>query len=306
MTADKKIFAERIAAEISPRPLPLVRAARWMLLALLFVSACDTLPDQTSVPDPDAVADPPPRPPLIAIYGDSRTGHDVHRLIVAAMERLKPEAVFHSGDLVANGLKPGQWNTFNAITARLRQSSEFYPALGNHELDSPLYFANFILPGNERWYWVEIDGIHFVVLDTGSDLGAGSEQYRWLEELLSGIAPADFVVPVFHHPPLSAGYHLPDEKGLLRTIVPLFEKYDVDLVFSGHDHTYERLFYNGIQYIVTGGGGAPLHSQARTSPYLQLYLEAYHFCTLRRQGGSLKIEVFGTDSRLLDSFRVER
>jgi acid phosphatase type 7 len=290
----RKISPERFSKGIFRDFLLLARSAILILPASLFFFACDTSPNRVPVPNH----------PLIAVYGDSRTNHDVHQRIVDAMNRLKPAAVFHCGDLVENGLKPEEWDTFNAITATLRQGSEFYPALGNHEFNSPLYFANFVLPGNERWYWVGIDGIHFVVLDTGSDLRVGSEQYNWLEELLAGIDPADLVVSVFHHPPFSAGPHIPDEKKLLESIVPLFEKYDIDLVFSAHDHAYQRFSRNRIQYVVSGGGGAPLHDQARTSPYLQLYLKAYHFCTLKRQDDGLIVDIFGIDSQRLDSFVV--
>ena len=268
--------------------------AGWMLPLLLLLAGCAS--DPVSVPPPSLT---------IGVYGDSRTNHDVHQRVVDALILRQPAAVFHAGDLVEDGLDPGQWEIFNTITANLRQMALFFPALGNHEYNSPLYFANFELPGNERWYRVLIDAITFVVLDTGSDLDPGSEQYRWLEGHLQGIAPADFSVAVFHYPPLSVGSHAADEKGLLQSVVPLFEEYDVDVVFAGHDHAYQRFFYNDIYYIVTGGGGAPLHDQARTSPYLQVFLKEYHFCTLVRQNNQLRLEVFGTDSQLLDSCLVD-
>lgn len=257
-------------------------------------------------PPPPVPGQPQPAPSgiNICVYGDSRSGHGVHQRIVNAMMRLKPVAVFHTGDMVANGRDPGQWAIFNRIAAPLRRSAAFYPALGNHERNSAFYFADFKLPGNGRWYWVNIDSIHFIVLDTDSPIGPGSEQYRWLEKDLQQTHRTDFTVAVFHHPPLNVGPHTADEKKLLGSIVPLFEKYGVDLVFTGHDHDYQRFSYKNICFIVTGGGGAPLYGQKRSSPYLRVFLKAYHFCNLSRHDGQLRVDVFDSDLRPLDSFTV--
>jgi acid phosphatase type 7 len=277
-------------------------AAACLALALL-LSSCRNV----SPPSVPRQLEPAPAGINICIYGDSRSGHGVHQRIVNAIMRLKPVAVFHTGDLVANGRDPGQWAIFNRIVAPLRLSAAFYPALGNHERNAALYFADFKLPGNGRWYWVDIDAIHFIVLDTGSPIGPGSEQYNWLEKYLQRTNPADFTVAVFHHPPLSVGPHAYDEKKLHNSIVPLFEKYDVDLVFAGHDHDYQRFFYNNIHYVVTGGGGAPLYSQKRASPYLKVFLNEYHFCNLtNRHDGQLRVDVFDGNLRVLDSFTVSK
>ena len=71
----------------------------------------------------------------IVIYGDTRTNHAAHRKVVNAISKTKPKVIFHVGDLVENGLDPGQWVIFNDITSQLMQSAEFYPALGNHEVN---------------------------------------------------------------------------------------------------------------------------------------------------------------------------
>jgi len=252
---------------------------------------------------PVALADDPP---VIVVYGDSRTGHSIHQQIVDAIVALNPIAVFHTGDLVENGLNPDHWAVFNSIVSELVETAEFYPALGNHELDSQLFFDNFDLPNNERWYSVDINNIHFIVLDSNSPTDDGSEQYEWLQADLYNIADeTGFIIVVLHHPPFSTGPHVEDEKGLRQSIVPLLEQYGVEAVFAGHDHTYERSVYNDIFYIVTGGGGAPLYDQARTSPYSQLYVKAYHFCTISTSDGQLTVSVFDVNSSLIDQFVID-
>lgn len=66
-------------------------------------------------------------PSYIAIYGDSRTGHDIHRQIVKAMLHYKPTIVFHTGDIVYDG--PDDWALFNEITSELIENAEFFAAI---------------------------------------------------------------------------------------------------------------------------------------------------------------------------------
>ena len=148
----------------------------------------------------------------IIVYGDSRTNHDVHRKIVGHIIIFKPVAVFSTGDLVNDGRVPDEWVVFNNIIAPIRRTSEFYPVLGNHERNADLYFKNFQLPGNERWYSVRKGPIIFFMLDSNSLIGPGSNQHTWLENELRSV-PKDvkFVAAVYHHPAISSGPY-PDEK----------------------------------------------------------------------------------------------
>jgi 3',5'-cyclic AMP phosphodiesterase CpdA len=241
----------------------------------------------------------------IVIYGDSRTDHITHQKIVNEIIKIKPAIVFHVGDLVEDGLNPTQWNTFNEIVSDLVKITQFYPALGNHENNLPLYFDNFTLPNNERWYFVEKNKLHFIVLDSNSDCSIGSEQYLWLEDDLKNISESiKFVIAIFHHPLFSTGPYTEDEKGRRQSIMLLFKKYGVDIVFNGHDHDYERSLYHNIYYIVTGGGGTPLYDQARTSPYSQLFVKAHHFCKLSLVNNQLIIEAYDINSNLIDQFTI--
>jgi len=241
----------------------------------------------------------------VVIYGDTRTNHAIHRKIVAAIMRHTPSVALHVGDLVENGREPADWAVFNEISAELLKTAEFYSALGNHEMDSPLYFQNFHLPGNGRWYSIERQGIHFIVLDSGADLSAGSEQYRWLESDLKNVkSKATFKIALFHYPLFSCGSHPTDGKRLRPVLLPLFKKYGVNAVFSGHDHNYQRFFYGGMYFIVTGGGGAPLHAQHTTNPFLQKFIETYNFCVLTQEGSRLIVRVFDADLTLIDTFVI--
>jgi len=243
----------------------------------------------------------------VVIYGDSRSGHSMHEWIMKGMASIAPEAVFHTGDLVNDGGVADNWITFNNIASQLPSGTPIYPALGNHERESLLYFNNFELPGNERWYSIDdIEGFNFIILDTGSVLSVASSQYQWLQsELSSSVSSTDFTIVTFHYPLYSTGQHGSDEKHIAADLLPLFEQYGVDAVFNGHDHDYERSTVNGIRYIVSGGGGAPLSNQRGTSTYSELYVKAYHFCVLYFDGeGKLKVEAWSDKVRLIDRFEI--
>ena len=241
----------------------------------------------------------------VVIYGDTRTGQDIHRKIIEQIIKVNPLAVFNTGDVVENGDNPADWQAFNEITGKLRATVPYYPALGNHDKEAKLYFENFSLPNNERWYAVNYEKIHFIVLDTNLDISIGSKQYQWLENDFKN-QPDDtlFTVAIFHHPPFSTGLHQDDEKYLQVSIVPLFENYGMDMVFSAHNHGYERSQVRGIYYIVSAGGGAPLYPQIRTSPYSQKFLETYNFCTLEIAQNHLVFKAYDLNGVLIDQVKI--
>lgn len=246
----------------------------------------------------------------IVVYGDSRQGHDVHGEIIDQILVFNPKAVFHTGDLVTKGWLASEWKTFNEVTARLRKAAPFYPAQGNHEYNSKLYFDNFELPNNERWYTVDIDQFHFIILDTNWHIDTGSEQYEWLKQDLAKVnSKKKYNFVILHHPPFSSSVHEEDEKKLRQSIVPLFEQYKVDIVFAGHDHCYERLNHNGIIYIVTGGGGAPLYGRGRQVSDSKIFFKKNHFCVLKynkRHKGKITLEAYDKEGVLLDSIKLEK
>lgn len=245
------------------------------------------------------------QPETIIVYGDTRNNHEIHRQIVSHMLTFKPQAVFSTGDQVNDGRVPDQWVVFNEIIAPIRKTSEFYPLLGNHERNADLYFKIFQLPGNERWYSVRKGPMIFFMLDSNWLIGPGSNQHAWLEKELQSV-PKDvkFVAAVFHHPAISSGPY-PDEKNLQKRLLPLLEKYRVDIVFAGHEHVYERSFKDGITHVTTGGGGAPLHFQLRQNPYGQIFRAVHHFCVLQVTGQMLDVRVYDTDMALVDEFRLK-
>lgn len=244
----------------------------------------------------------------IAVYGDSQHNPKIQQKLVHTIVSYKPSIVFRVGDIVDNGNDPKLWKAFNKIHGPLLKTTEYFPALGNHEFDSALYFKNFPFLNNRRWYSIDREGIHFIVLDSNSDLKPGSEQYKWLTADLAGVnSSAKFKIALFHHPIFDvSGGHVADEKNLKDILLPLFKKYGVSAVFSGHSHCYERFEYEGMQFVVTGGGGSRLYAQdRRPSPYLKKFESTYHFCLLAPRGESLIVRVIDINSKVIDTFKIK-
>lgn len=134
----------------------------------------------------------------------------------------------------------------------------FWPAYGNHDARRWTFFDIFSLPekaeaggrksGTEHYYSFNYGNIHIIMLDSqDSGREPGDRMLRWLEKDLNE-AEQQWKIVVFHHPPYSKGSHDSDDKGdsggrmmeMRSNVLPILEKYDVDLVLSGHSHGYER------------------------------------------------------------------
>ena len=119
----------------------------------------------------------------------------------------------------------------------------------------------------------------FIFLDSnlpGQDRKIIGDQYKWLEKVLSSSSRKNRFVFVHHplYPEKGRGYHYggsldryPKERDRLES---LFEKFNVTIVFAGHEHLYLRKMVNGVIHIITGGGGALLYTNEEKGGF-------YHF-----------------------------
>ncbi len=248
------------------------------------------------------------------VYGDTRTRHEFHRKVVAAIVKTAPDFVVHTGDLVADGSDTAMWPTFFEIEKDLLRNTAFYPALGNHERNNAQFYEFFDV--KTPYYSFNWGSAHFTILN--SDLGnAGfsaqakdqfwSEQRAWLEEDLRRNQKADLRFVVFHHPPFTAVKSRQGGNREVQALVPLFEQYKVAAVFSGHDHNYQHHLKDGVHYIVTGGGGAPLYPVDGPIPGITQKVEsAEHFVQVRVNGNSARVEAVGLDGRIIDTTDLDR
>ena len=128
--------------------------------------------------------------------------------------------------------------------------------LGNHDYEvgrGAYELTTLGMPG--RYYTRKLGDVQLFFLDSNA---ITSRQTRWLAQQLSA-STATWKIALFHHPPYTCGGHAGDTD-VVRSWVPLFERYGVQLILSGHDHDYQRFATrNGVTYVVHGGGAAPLY-----------------------------------------------
>jgi len=229
---------------------------------------------------------------FIAI-GDFGTGDDNQFEIAAQMLRdhkTSPlDFVIAAGD---NIYPDGGGRHFEKKFARpygglIREGVKFHAVLGNHDVrdgrGDQCQYPLFNMNGQCHYTVKKGDGLaeFFMIDSTAFDM----TQAGWLEGVLKE-STAKWKIAVFHHPIYSSAEEHGSDVGLRRRIEPLLTRYGVNVVISGHDHTYERVKpQQGVQYFVTGAGGkvrpgdvnmgSPFRAMSydRDSHYLQMVIE---------------------------------
>jgi immune inhibitor A len=266
-----------------------------------------------SFPTAPDTADAPFR---FVAYGDTRTNTTVHAQVAQSIIPHQPDFVLHVGDLVNSGRTYGEWGPqFFTPAADLLKGTPLFPVLGNHEYSGAgalHYFDFFSLPNNEKWYAFTYGSARFIALNVcdGCDSFApGSAQYTWLTGELASAAFTDarWQFVWFHNPPYTAQELDGTTDANVRTyLVPLFEQYGVDVVFNGDDHQYRHSLRNGIHYVVTGGGGAPLHDLGTPMAGATLiYAEKnYEHCVADVDPGAVDIFASRINGTVMDTFSL--
>jgi hypothetical protein len=238
------------------------------------------------------------------VFGDTRSDSAAHQSIIHRMMDYEFRFLIHTGDLVHHGDNIDEWRTFFNVEDTILQNKHFVPVIGNHEKPFWLYDTLFALPDSEEYYSFNYGNAHVIVLNTETDMG--NPQRAWL---MNDLATAhydtciDWIFVTFHRPAYSSGRHGANT-GVQQQWCLLFEEFGVDMVFAGHDHLYERTSgINGVTYIVSGGGGAPLYD-AGTSDWTVYSEKTHHFCFVRVMGERLLLKAIKPNGVVFDSLVV--
>lgn len=287
------------------------------------------LPEGTSAPFP------------FVVYGDNRSQPDRHEEVISSiLMGPVPSLVVSTGDLVYSGSDRERWHKeFLDPAEALFARAPIQLSLGNHDLDldapkphplAPFWLENFVFPGSPadtgygRWFSFDAGGVHFIILDSTD--AKNEDQELWLKEDLASAESrgADFRIAVFHHPPYAAGGH-DSRLSLRKSWELLLVEHQVDLVFNGHNHYYQRtwpvahgevpagvrkqdgndVFPTGKApvYVVTGGGGAPLY-EPKEDTFVAVSAMRHHHVLVQYSPGSLHCRAVDTKGEILDEFTL--
>lgn len=231
---------------------------------------------------------------VVAIYGDSRWGDKIHKIIVNEISNFTPDVIVHLGDMVNKGNNLNDWNLFFDITLPLRQEAYFQVVKGNHENPDD-YFRHFF--GIDNYYSDFLD-YRFIYLD----LDIGLENIK--EFLLKNTTKKTIVF--LHYPIFTVGAYCNNSYiKSLSTLHELFKNLEIKLVFSAHDHNYQRFFVEGINYVISGGGGASLYSKKCDNNYLIKFYKTYNYVILTIKNNIVYVKSFDINKNIVDSFEVE-
>ncbi|MDD5093573.1 MAG: metallophosphoesterase [Dehalococcoidia bacterium] len=191
------------------------------------------------------------------VYGDTQdqlpsfSQYERYKLVADAVAAEQDIAfVLHCGDLVNNGNEITDWDRYFDVSRQLMANTTVYPALGNHEKNSALFYGAF---GIAPYYSFDCGDAHFTVLDS---INTSDTEAAWLGSDLDNSKPWKFVS--FHYPMYTSDpNHFGGWANLQEEWEDLFQTHDVAAVWNGHIHAYEHYLENGIHYAVMGTGGGP-------------------------------------------------
>ncbi len=256
------------------------------------------------------------QPLRLIAYGDMRftdpartdgTNPRLRKWLAEKIGAEKPQALLVTGDMPFTGELQADWDEYQKETASWKDDGfPVFPTMGNHEIyhDKAKGVANYLnnypeLKGH-RWYSALLGSIEVLSLDMNSQVGPHSDQGRWFAAQLDHIPPSvEFLLILYHIPwvadtqsQLVASLPTKDAlilRGMLEARVSHMRAKVV--VFSGHIHNYERFEEHGIEYVVTGGGGAvpyPILYRGTHDLYRDSGFPVYHYLTVEVRDHRLK------------------
>ena len=278
-----------------------------------------------------------------AIVGDWGCTKDTKKTVDSIQDQ-DPEIVFSLGD-TSYGTDMNCWlDIVKPIFDKMKS------VIGNHDYMSPTifqqYIENFGLAG--QYYSFDYKNIHFLMISSESTYTVGDDpnfsdiddttQYEYVDKDLSQASKnpnIKWIIVMTHREQYSSQCGLHDScdpiKKLRDTYHPLFEKYGVDILFSGHAHNYQRsypLSYNeknpaqpiitdndktqyispkGMFQVIVGTGGVGFDPFSNHAPYIVFQEDSkYGFLNVNFQnnGNTLLGRYYSNDGDMLDEFKI--
>jgi 3',5'-cyclic AMP phosphodiesterase CpdA len=251
--------------------------------------------------------DPPPAVHL-AVAGDIGDSGSRLDATAAAMDGIEDfdeyDALLLLGDNVYPAGDPAELeNTVRQPFAGVLDGpTELWAILGNHDVkdgNGPPQMEALGMPG--RWWSTTIGDVLLVGLD--SNEADDPEQLAFAERVLA-TADEPWKIVLIHHPPYSAGYQGSNME--VREIwTPIFERYGVQLVLSGHDHDYQRnVEMDGVTYVVTGGAAGT--RRTAEEDFTEVSFSWHHFVDVAVFDDRLVLRAVNQDQRVADEVTIEQ
>ena len=243
---------------------------------------------------------------VIGDNGDGSTGqYDVGRQMATERAAFPFEFVVMVGDNMYGSQQPKDFVTKfqQPYAALLKTGVSFHAAIGNHDSAATLTYEGFNM-GGRRYYTYTRKQVQFFVFDTNL---LDREQLEWIDGTLSR-STAAWKIAYFHHPLYSNGDRHGSNTELRVALEPLLVRHGVRVVFTGHDHTYERLTpQQGITHFVEGSSGRLRKGGLSPSPTTAASFDQDQtFMLVEVAGDELFFRTISRTGRTVDSGVIRR
>jgi len=240
-----------------------------------------------------------------AVIGDSGTGDREQYQVAQEMETYRKtvnfDFVIMLGDNIYGGHSTADFvRKFEQPYKPLLDAGvKFYASLGNHDNpDDERLYKPFNMNG-ERYYSFKKGDVAFFALDSNY---MDPAQLSWVEQNLRN-SQAKWKICFFHHPLYSDGKSHGPDIDLRAQLAPLFQRYGVNAVFSGHEHVYERMKpENSIYYFILGNSGKLMtHDFRQSSTMVSGFDTDRSFMVVELSGDKLYFQVISRMGNTIDS-----
>ena len=243
---------------------------------------------------------------IFGIIGDSGSGDESQQAVAQAMLTYFDTARhFPFVIMLGDNLYDDDYTNEFLVPYKplLDHGVKFYAALGNHDRDLEIHFKPFNMGDKDRYSFDE-GNARFVVLN--SNHPADPEQIKWFDSVYND-AGTKWRIAFFHHPLYSSGQHSAEGRDVIRPgLEPALVRNKVNVVFSGHEHLYERIRpQKGVQHFVSGGGGRYLY-KVRPSEFDEVAESEHHFMIAEIAGDRLLFEAISHAQKVMDCGIVYR
>jgi len=276
------------------------------------------------------------------IFGDTQNSYYLtwRKTLHTAYQTNQDAAFFiHVGDLTNKSQNYKEWNMWFHASRSIIDTIPILPVVGNHETytlkkkiySMPTFFtAQFKVPTNGpigltgQVYSFDYGNIHFSILDTQDREEQKFEphmlekQKMWLANDLQ-VTDKFWKIVLMHRSPYDNRSR--DGNRILReAIVPILDKYKVDIVFSGHDHIYARTYplrsgsivknnIDGTIYITAGRTGKKTYTRTQRKDYNEVFYnlaDESNYITVAVNGSTITVGVFKQTGLLLDEWIISK
>jgi predicted phosphodiesterase len=263
----------------------------------------------------------------LLVWGDSGTGSASQLAVATVLNQQDADLGLHVGDIIYPSGEAAYYDPrYFQPYAPLLRHTPVWAVPGNHDVPNlQAFYDAWYLPtnpvnGTERYYSFDYGDVHCVALDT--NLSFTTAVLDWIAADLDA-STRRWKIVFFHHTMYSCGNYHGSSTTLINTLGPVFDAHDVDLVFYGHDHHYERSWPMyadqpvatamdpdyvdpaGTIYVVSGAAASP-RSVGMSCDHTAAAFSTLSFTRVEVTGDELVLEAVDTSAQVFDRMTLRK